>query len=198
MTWSKLLLCSLGLTVVLRTDAAQPKQPAVNPPRVVVLDRSVRDSMRVVFRKFNQHWDELGDLNTLERMLGTVRPTQLEYLGCLQGSAGRDTVRIQAWQPARDMKQLQLAVGGNCEGVPRLVGTWHTHPYRANAENLPIKEPSLSAQDLETFRASSLAVTLVMWDADSVDAAVRDGRALVHPVRVILKEGFPAASPGRR
>jgi hypothetical protein len=167
-------------------------------PPVVVIDRSVRDSMSAVFRKFNQHWDELGDLNTLERMLGTVRPTQLEYLGCLQGAASRDTVLIQSWQPAGDMKQLPLAVGGNCDSVPHLVGTWHTHPYRANAENLPIKERSLSAQDLETFLASGLAVTLVMWDADSVDAAAKAGRALVHPARVILKEGFPAASPVRR
>ncbi len=198
MTWSNLLLCSLGLTALLGLQAPQPTQPAMNSPPVVLLDRAVRDSMSVVFRKFNQHWDELGDLNTLERMLGTVRPTQLEYLGCLQGAASRDTVRVQSLQPARDLKQLQLAVGGNCESVPRLVGTWHTHPYRANAENLPIKERSLSAQDLETFRASGLAVTLVMWDADSVDAAVKAGQALVHPVRVILKAGFPAASPGRR
>jgi hypothetical protein len=182
------LLWSLGLTALFGLRA---------PPPVILLDRSVRDSMSVVFRKFNQHWDELGDLNTLERMLGTVRPTQLEYLGCLQGEISRDTVWVQSWQPARNLKQLQLAVGGDCEEVPRLVGTWHTHPYRANAENLPIKEPSLSAQDLETFRTSALAVTLVMWDGDSIDGAVKTGQVVVHPARLLLKEEFPEASPAR-
>jgi hypothetical protein len=182
------LLWSLGLAALLGLRT---------PPPVILLDRSVRDSMRVVFQKFNQHWDELGDLNSLERMLGTVRPTQLEYLGCLQGEISRDTVWVQSWQPARNLKQLQLAVGGDCDKIPRLVGTWHTHPYRADAKNQPIKERSLSAQDLETFEASPLAVTLVMWDADSLDGAVKAGRVVVHPARVLLKEGFPAASPAR-
>ena len=137
---SRLLLILLG------TKASTGKRGEVDPPAVVVLARPARDSMNVVFRRFNQHWDELGDLTTLERMLGTIRPTQLEYLGCLQGSVLGDTVRIESWQPAADMKQLQLAVAGNCDTVPRLVGTWHTHPYRADLQNSPVKERSLSAQ----------------------------------------------------
>lgn len=157
-------------------------------PRVVLLARDARDSMSVVFRRFNEHWDELGELNTLERMLGTVRPTQREYLGCLQGSVRGDTVWIQGWQPAADMKQLQLAVAGNCDTVPRLLGTWHTHPFRADLQNLPIKERSLSAQDLETFRASGLNVALVMWDVDSLDAALRDGHDVVHPAAIELSQ----------
>jgi hypothetical protein len=159
-----------------------------HPPRVVLLARNARDSMSVVFRRFNEHWDELGELNTLERMLGTVRPTQREYLGCLQGSVRGDTVGIDGWQPAGDMKQLQLAVAGNCDTVSHLLGTWHTHPYRADLQNLPIKERNLSAQDLETFRASGLEVTLVMWDVDSLDAAVRDGEAVVHPAAITLSQ----------
>jgi hypothetical protein len=91
--------------------------------------------------------------------------------------------------PARDMKQLQLAVTGNCDGVPRLVGTWHTHPFRADLQNLPIKERRLSAQDLKTFGSSRLRVTLVMWDRDSVDAAlrIRSEDLLVHPARVVIR-----------
>jgi proteasome lid subunit RPN8/RPN11 len=155
-------------------------------PPVVVLARPALDSMSVVFARFNEHWNELGDLNTLEKMLGTVRPTQREYLGCLQGTVAGDTVRIEGWVPAAGMKQLQLAVAGTCDSVPRLIGTWHTHPYRADLQNLPIKEPLLSAQDLETLANSPLAVTLVMWDADSVDVAVRAGRTIVHPATVLL------------
>ncbi len=155
------------------------------PEPAIVLPRAARDSMTAVFRAFNRNWDQLADLNTLEKMLGTIRPTQREYLGCLVGRVDGPTVRVEHWVPARDMKQLQLAVAGNCDGIPGVVGTWHTHPYRADSNNLPVKERSLSARDLETFAASRYAATLVMWDADSIDAATRGSTgALEHPVRV--------------
>jgi hypothetical protein len=176
----------LTLTLLLVTSPGTPVE--TDHARVVVLPRSARDSMSIVYRRFNQHWDELGDLNTLERMLGTVRPTQLEYLGCLRGTVQRDTVRIESWQPAADLKQLQLAVTGNCDTVSHLIGTWHTHPFRADLQNLAIKERKLSAQDMETFRRSALAVTLVMWDVDSVDAAVKEENgSRTHPATVIIR-----------
>ncbi len=156
-------------------------------PPVVVLTQGAYDSMSIVFRRFNRHWDELADLTTLERMLGTVRPTQLEYLGCLQGSVRGDTIWVESWQQAAKLKQLQLAVDGNCDDVPRLLGTWHTHPYRADLQNRAIKERSLSARDLETFASSAFPLTLVMWDADSMDAAVKDGAGFTHPVAVLIR-----------
>jgi hypothetical protein len=174
------------MLAVALTTMAVSGFPAAGGPPVILLARPARDSMTAVFTRFNEHWNELGDLNTLEKMLGTVRPTQREYLGCLQGAVEGDTVRIEGWVPAADMKQLQLAVAGSCDSVPRLIGTWHTHPYRADLRNLPIKEPRLSAQDLATFAGSTLRVTLVMWDADSVDAAVRAGQRIVHPAAVVL------------
>lgn len=163
--------------------------PSASVPPVVIVPHAVLESMNAVFTRSNEHWDELADLNTMERMLGTIRPTQREFLGCLQGEVQTGLVRVQSWVPARDMKQLQLAVAGSCDSVPRLIGTWHTHPYRADERNLPIKERQLSAQDLETFGNSRLDLTLVMWDQDSIDAAVRmpDGR-VVHPVRVVERE----------
>ena len=78
-------------------------------------------------------------------------PSANIWAACRAGSTGH-AVRIDGWVPARDMKQLQLAVAGSCDSVPRLVGTWHTHPYRADLQNLPIKERRLSAQDLKTLR----------------------------------------------
>jgi hypothetical protein len=86
------------------------------------------------------------------------------------------------------MKQLQLAVAGSCDTVPDLVGTFHTHPYHADLRNLPVKERRLSPQDLKTFAASRLAVTVVVWDRDSLDAAARDrdGR-IVHPARIVVE-----------
>ena len=158
------------------------------PEPAVVLSRAVRDSMGAVFRTFNQHWDQLADLNTMEKMLGTIRPTQREYLGCLIGRVERETIYVERWAPARDMKQLQLAVAGSCDSVPGAIGTWHTHPYRADQNNLPVKERSLSPQDLQTFAASRWAATLVVWDEDSIDAAARgpDGRP-AHPVSVRIE-----------
>jgi proteasome lid subunit RPN8/RPN11 len=154
----------------------------------VALSWAARDSMTAVFRTYNRNWDQLADLNTMEKMLGTIRPTQREYLGCLIGRVERGTVFVERWVPARNMKQLQLAVAGNCDSIPGVVGTWHTHPYRADLNNLPVKEPALSAQDLETFAASPWAAALVMWDEDSVDAAARaPGGGPVHPVPVRIE-----------
>lgn len=161
-----------------------------NPPGgpVVVLASAARDSMNAAFERSNEHWNELGDLNTMERMLGTIRPTQREFLGCLQGKVSGRSIRVDGWVPARGMKQLQMAVAGSCDSVPRLVGTWHTHPYRADLQNLPVKERRLSAQDLETFRGSRLRVTLVMWDRDSMDAALRSvAGTVIHPARVVVR-----------
>jgi hypothetical protein len=166
---------------------APARVPPLDSPPTVVLSRPARDSMTIVFRQFNQHWNELADLNTLEQMLGTIRPTQREFLGCLQGVVAGDTILVDDWVPAAEMKQLQLAVTGNCDSVPRLVGTWHTHPYRADPENRPIKERRLSRQDLETFRRSPFRVTLVMWDDDSVDAAVKQRGRVVHPATVLTR-----------
>lgn len=163
-------------------------RPAEERGPAVVLSLAARDSMNAAFDRGNEHWNELADLNTMERMLGTIRPTQREYLGCLQGEVRGEAVRIDGWVPARDMKQLQLAVTGSCDSVPRLVGTWHTHPFRADLQNLPVKERRLSAQDLATLAGSHFSMTLVMWDRDSVDAALRrDAGRLVHPARVVVR-----------
>lgn len=178
-----LLLATLALT-----GGGGSASAAAGGAPVVVLARAARDSMSAAFARSNEHWDELADLNTMERMLGTIRPTQREFLGCLQGRSDGGAIRIDGWVAAADMKQLQLAVTGSCDSVPRLIGTWHTHPFRADLQNLPIKERRLSLQDLKTFTGSRLAVTLVMWDRDSVDAAVRtDSGNVLHPARVALE-----------
>lgn len=177
---------SIPLGLLLLAAAASAVQTDAEP--AVVLSHATRDSMTAVFRTFNRNWDQLADLNTMEKMLGTVRPTQREYLGCLIGRVERQSVYVERWVPARHLKQLPLAVGGSCDSIPRVVGTWHTHPYRADRSNLPVKERSLSPQDLETFAASQWAATLVMWDEDSVDAAARDARGeATHPVPVRIE-----------
>lgn len=175
-------LAALGLVWWARRAPPHDETPRIEVTRAAV------EAMDTAFAHSNEHWDELADLNTMERMLGTVRPTQREFLGCLQGQVEGRTVRVEGWVPARDMKQLQLAVAGSCDSVPRLVGTWHTHPYRADLKNLPIKERQLSRQDLDTFGGSGLAATLVMWDRDSLDGAARlQGGPVIHPAELTVR-----------
>src|SRR2546422_9670000 len=89
----------------------------------------LRGMMSAVWVSNNRHWDELAGQNTLTQLLGTGRPTQLEYLGCLAGDVANDTLFVRRLVQAAHLKQLQFAVAGDCEGGPDLVGTWHTHPY---------------------------------------------------------------------
>ncbi len=159
-----------------------------DPPAVVVIARSVRDSINAIWLRNNVHWNELADQNTLTQMLGTGKPTQREYMGCLVGYLSADTVFVTAWVPAQHMHQLQFAVTGSCKEVAELVGTWHTHPYRADTAGHALKEPSLSSTDLSTFAAGADHVVLAAWDADSIDAAVRTaGGVLRHPAVVVIR-----------
>jgi hypothetical protein len=159
------------------------------PPAVVLLAPAVRDSINVIFVRNNAHWNELADVNTLTQMLGTGHPTQKEYLGCLIGhaSADGDTVYVSDWAPARGMVQLQFAVTGTCDHVDSLVGTWHTHPYRADSTGHALKEPVLSKGDMTTFAQGHDRVVLAAWDRDSIDAALRASDGTVrYPAAVVV------------
>ena len=155
---------------------------------VVVLPAAVRGVMSDRWLENNRHWDELAGQNTLTQLLGTGRPTQREYLACLEGEVVRDTLFVRRLQPARDLKQLQFAVAGTCDSVTRLVGTFHTHPYRADSAGRALKERGLSAKDLETFAASRDLVAVVMWDRDSLDVATKaeDG-SVRHPAPLAVR-----------
>lgn len=155
---------------------------------IVVLPTTLRGLMSAIWVENNRHWDDLADENTLTQLLGTGKPTQREYLGCLVGEATRDTLFVRGFVEATDLKQLQFAVAGNCDGVAQLVGTFHTHPYRADSAGRAVKERGLSRLDLETFAAASDAVTMVMWDLDSLDVAAKaaDGRVR-HPTPLALR-----------
>src|SRR2546430_9715373 len=132
---------------------------------------ALRALVRALGVEHNRHWDELADQNTLTQLLGTGRPTQREYLGCLVGEVAGDTLFVRGLVHAENLKQLQFAVAGDCGGVEALVGTFHTHPYRADAAGRAVKERGLSAMDLKTFAAAPDMVTMVMWDLDSLDPA---------------------------
>jgi hypothetical protein len=143
--------------------------------------------MTDVWVENNRHWDELADQNTLTQLLGTGKPTQHEYLGCLVGDVARDTLFLRRLVEARNLKQLQFAVAGDCDGVAQVVGTFHTHPYRADSTGHALKERGLSPMDLRSFAASQDLLAMVMWDRDSLDIATKgpDG-SLRHPTPLVL------------
>jgi hypothetical protein len=154
----------------------------------VVLPGDLRGLMSGIWVENNRHWDELADQNTLTQLLGTGKPTQREYLGCLTGDVAGDTLFVRRLLHARNLKQLQFAVAGDCDRVQDLVGTFHTHPYRADSAGRAVKERGLSAMDLRTFAGGSDVVTMVMWDLDSLDIAAKSSDGSVrHPVPLAVR-----------
>lgn len=168
-----------------RASLPDPRVPRFE---IVVLSAALRGLMSGLWVQNNRHWDDLAGENTLTQLLGTGKPTQREYLGCLVGEATADTLFVRGLVEAKDLKQLQFAVAGNCDGVAQLVGTFHTHPYRADSAGRAVKERGLSRLDLATFAAASDAVTIVMWDLDSLDVAAKaiDG-SVRHPTPFALR-----------
>jgi len=182
---STIVFAALAIPAARRPDGRRDVPPLF---LVVALPAGLRDSMATVWTDNNKHWDELGDQNFLAQALGTGKPTQHEYLGCLVGEVQDDTLWVRTLRPAENLRQLQFAVAGDCDQVEHLVGTWHTHPYRAAMTGVPLKERGLSTQDLQTFTGASDLVSIVMWDRDSIDAAAKapDG-SVVHPAPLIVR-----------
>jgi len=155
---------------------------------VVILPTQTRGLMSALWVENNRHWDELADQNTLTQLLGTGKPTQREYLGCLMGDVAGDTLFVGRLANAEDLKQPPFAEAADCDGVEHRVGTFHTHPYRADSAGRAVKERGLSAMDLKTFAAATDLVTIVMWDLDSLDVATKavDG-SVRHPATVQVR-----------
>ena len=89
-----------GLPERLRIFVAQGDPvalPTASPPpfSVVVLPAGLRGMMSAVWIQNNRHWDELAGQNTLTQLLGTGKPTQREYLGCLAGEIVNDTLWVR-------------------------------------------------------------------------------------------------------
>ena len=183
-------LVALAVVGALQAGGSRSLLPAPpSPPfSVVTLTADLRGLMSALWVENNRHWDELADQNTLTQLLGTGKPTQREYLGCLVGDVTGDTLFIRRLVQAEHLKQLQFAVAGDCDGVGRLVGTFHTHPYRADSAGRAVKERGLSAVDLKTFTAAPDIVTMVMWDLDSLDVATKAADGSVrHPMPLTVR-----------
>src|SRR6185437_3722701 len=82
----------------------------VSPPQLgtIIINGSVRDSMNSIWSRNNAHWNELAGENTLTQMIGSGKPTQREYMGCMQGSISHDTLFVTGSVPSHNMRQLQF------------------------------------------------------------------------------------------
>jgi hypothetical protein len=142
------------------------------PAQTIVLPRDVRTSMSWMWWVANHGW-EVGE--------------EREFLGCLAGRLQGDTAFVESWSVPEHLQQLRRAVGGDCLAHKAYLGTWHVHPYDADTVAFEFKTRHLSLGDLATFAGDpSLRITLVVWDFDSLDAAMKVGEVVVHPVRVVV------------
>jgi len=171
------------LSLVWRLAVAQE---TARPITVVVIPAAIRDSMSVLWSQSNRDWNDSSQVGTRSPQVVAVRPTRA-HLGCLAGEVAGDTVLVRQLMPAANVRKRESSVTGDCSTVSGVIGTWHTHPYRAGYEGRAIKERALSGKDLKTFIAANDLVTIVMWDADSLDLATKGPDGLRHPATAVIR-----------
>jgi hypothetical protein len=173
-----------------------PLPPTSVPVRVIFVANDVRDSMNMVFLHSTSGWRKYPtSVNAANFGRGT--PIWQETMRCLRGHISADTLWITAWEAPRGERAFAAAVTGECDDRADAVGSWHTHPWRADSIAKPIKIRELSIGDLRAFRASADRIALAQWDRDSLAGAVRAFNGSVQypvPVLVQLRPGFDSAA----
>lgn len=193
-------LCRALLVPVLLAAAVAareaPLPPTSIPVRVILVANDVRDSMNMVFLHSTSGWRKYPTyVNAANYGRGT--PIWQETMRCLRGHISTDTLWITAWESPRGERAFAAAVTGECDDRADAVGSWHTHPWRADSIAKPIKTRELSIGDLRAFRASADRVALAQWDRDSIAGAVRAFNGSVQypvPVQVQLRARFDSGA----
>jgi len=176
-----------------------PLPPTSIPIRVILVANDVRDSMNMVFLHSTAGWRKYPTYVNAA-IFGRGTPIWQETMRCLRGHTSLDTLWITAWEAPRGERAFAAAVTGECDDRADAVGSWHTHPWRADSVSRPIKVRELSVGDLRAFRSSADRIALAQWDRDSIAGAVRAFNGSVQypvPVRVELRTipAAPAANP---
>ncbi|MEP7087348.1 MAG: hypothetical protein ABI884_08430 [Gemmatimonadota bacterium] len=171
-----------------------PLPPAATPVRVILVANDVRDSMNSVFIHSTSGWRKYP-VNINPANFGRGTPIWRETMRCLRGRISSDTLWITAWETPRGMRSFAAAVTGECDDLADAVGSWHTHPWRSDSAQMPIKTRGLSVGDLRAFHASSDLISLAQWDRDSIAGAVRAFNGSVqYPIPVLVEDRLPAYS----
>jgi hypothetical protein len=154
--------------------------------RVILVANDVRDSMNMVFIHSTSGWRKYPNINPANFGRGT--PIWRETMRCLRGRISTDTLWITAWETPRGLRSFAAAVTGECDDLADAVGSWHTHPWRADSVQKPIKIRGLSVGDLRNFHSSSDLISLAQWDRDSIAGALRAfNGAVQYPVPVLVE-----------
>ncbi len=179
---------------------ATAARPALLPPtsipvRVILVANDVRDSMNMVFLHSTAGWRQYLNINPANYGRGT--PIWRETMRCLRGRISTDTLWITAWETPRGLRSFAAAVTGECDDLEDAVGSWHTHPWRSDSLQLPIKTRGLSVGDLRAFHASADLISLAQWDRDSIAGAVRAFNGSVqYPIPVLVElRAIPDSAP---
>jgi hypothetical protein len=177
-----LLLPALVCTALAARSAPLP--PTSLPLRVILIANDVRDSMNVVFLHSTSGWKKYHP-NVSAMNFGRGSPIWRETMRCLHGRVSTDTLWITSWEAPRGERAFAAAVTGDCDDSDDAVGSWHTHPWRADSADHPLKTRGLSVGDLRAFRASSDRISLAQWDRDSISGAARAfNGSLQYPIQV--------------
>jgi hypothetical protein len=184
--WSVLTRALFAPVLVCIALAARraPLPPTSIPLRVILVANDVRDSMNVVFLHSTSGWKSYHP-NVNPMNYGRGSPIWRETMRCLHGRISSDTLWITSWEAPRGERAFAAAVTGECDDSDDAVGSWHTHPWRADSLQHPLKTRGLSVGDLRAFRASSDRISLAQWDRDSISGAVRDfNGSMQYPIAV--------------
>ena len=184
--WSVLTRALFAPVLVCIALAARPAPlpPTSIPLRVILVANDVRDSMNVVFLHSTSGWKNYHP-NVNPMNYGRGSPIWRETMRCLHGRISSDTLWITSWEAPRGERAFAAAVTGECDDSDDAVGSWHTHPWRADSLQHPLKTRGLSLGDLRAFRASSDRISLAQWDRDSISGAVRDfNGSMQYPIAV--------------
>ena len=184
--WSVLARALFAPVLVCIALAARPAPlpPTSIPLRVILVANDVRDSMNVVFLHSTSGWKNYHP-NVNPMNYGRGSPIWRETMRCLHGRISSDTLWITSWEAPRGERAFAAAVTGECDDSDDAVGSWHTHPWRADSLQHRLKTRGLSLGDLRAFRASSDRISLAQWDRDSISGAVRDfNGSMQYPIAV--------------
>ena len=164
-----------------------PLPPGTIPLRVILVANDVRDSMDMVFLHSTSGWRK-KNANVNPANFGRGTPIWRETMRCLHGRISTDTLWITSWESPRGERAFAAAVTGECDDADDAVGSWHTHPWRSDSMEKPMKTRGLSVGDLRAFRASADRISLAQWDRDSISGAIRSFNGSVqYPVPVLVE-----------